>query len=173
MHLNLSLPAIRTDHIPYHTVVIFLTLHYRTINAANLNKDSNHVTKANFSWEIFQTVLSSVSGFRSIYHRARNICKIEWCLRNFIQIYFNGPTNFSKYLIIRKLSSVYIKRYMLLDYFLLVNSWYGLSEFYPKLTWFSVNFLPVSSTFPICCIGIPPKLTLLAVEHRKLRIRHK
>jgi len=74
----------------------------------DLSKDSNHVRKANFRSEFVQTVLSYVFGIGSSYHRARNMCNIEWFLRNFIQIHFNGPTNFSKYLIIPNTSSVYI-----------------------------------------------------------------
>jgi hypothetical protein len=58
-------------------------------------------------------------------------------------------------------------------YFVLVNSLYGLSEFYSELTLFSVKFLPVSSTVPICCIFVRPNVTFFAVDHKKLRIRHK
>jgi len=58
-------------------------------------------------------------------------------------------------------------------YIVLVKSFYGLSEFYPELTWFFVNFLPVSSTLPVCYIAVRRKVSLFAVEHKKLRIRHK
>ena len=58
-------------------------------------------------------------------------------------------------------------------YIVLVNSWYCLSQFYPELTWFSVRLLPVSSTVNIDYIASPPNVTLLAVELKKLRIKHK
>jgi len=85
------------------------------------------------------------------------MCNIECFFGSFIHIRFNGPINFSKYLIIPNISSVYIIRYMFLDrYIVLVNSWYSLSEFYPELTWFFENFLPVSSIVPIFCFAIHP-----------------
>jgi len=54
-----------------------------------------------------------------------------------------------------------------------LNSWYFLSQFYLELTWLSVRLLPVSSTVNIDYIASPPNVTLLAVELKKLRIKHK
>jgi len=48
-----------------------------------------------------------------------------------------------------------------------------LSEFYPELTGFLVNFIPVSSTVPVCCIATQRNVTLFAVEYKNMRIRHK
>jgi len=81
--------------------------------------------------------------------------------------------NLSKYIIFPNKSSVHIKRYVFLyRYIVLVNKWYCLSQFYPELTWFSVSLLPVSNTVNIAYMGSPSNVTLLAVEHKKLRIRH-
>ena len=91
--------------------------------------------------------------------------------RNFIQICFNGPMNLSKYIIFPNKSSVHIKRYVFLyRYIVLVNKWYCLSQFYPELTWFSKNFLPVSITLYVDYFASPPNVTFLAVEHKKLGI---
>ena len=95
--------------LPIYAIIIFSTKYYRIMSAVDLRKDSNTTTKANFSSEFVQTVLSWISGFRSSYRRARNMCNIEWFLRNIIQIRFNGQMNFFKYLIIANKSSVYIK----------------------------------------------------------------
>jgi len=78
------------------------------------------------------------------------------------------------YLITPNKSSVYTKRDVILyRYIVLVKSLYCLSEFFTELTRLLVNFIPVSSTVPVCCSGIDPNVTLFAVEHKKLRIRHK
>jgi hypothetical protein len=58
-------------------------------------------------------------------------------------------------------------------YIVLVTSQYCLSELYSELTRFLVNFVPVSSLFPVCCIAIYRNVTLFAADHKKLRIRHK
>jgi hypothetical protein len=57
-------------------------------------------------------------------------------------------------------------------YIVLVNSWYFLSEFYPELTWIPVLFHPASTVFHVHYLANPPNVTLLAVEHKKLGIRH-
>jgi len=88
--------------LPISPIIIWSTRYYRVINAVDLSEDTNHVTKANFSWEFVQKVLSSASGFSSNYHRARNMCNIKWFLRNFIRIFLTRLMNFSKYIIIPK-----------------------------------------------------------------------
>ena len=88
--------------LPISPIIIWSTRYYRVINAVDLSEDTNHVTKANFSWEFVQKVLSSASGFSSNYHTARNMCNIKWFLRNFIRIFLTRLMNFSKYIIIPK-----------------------------------------------------------------------
>jgi hypothetical protein len=101
------------------------------------------------------------------------MCNIEWFWRNFIQTCFTGPINFSKYIIIPNNSNVYIKIYtFVFRYLVLVKSFYGSSKFYPELTRFLVNFLPVSSTLLVCCSAIRRIGNLFAVKHKKLRIKH-
>jgi hypothetical protein len=80
--------------LPIYPIIICSTRYYRVMSAVGLRKDSSTFKKANFSSEFVQTVLSSVSGVRSIYHRARNMCNIERFLRNIIHIRFHGPMIF-------------------------------------------------------------------------------
>jgi hypothetical protein len=64
-------------------ILICSTRYYRLMSAVELIKVSSPVTKANFCSEFFQTVFSSISGFISIYHRARIMGNKEWFLINF------------------------------------------------------------------------------------------
>jgi len=65
-----------------------------------------------------------------------------------------------------------IRNIMLYLYIVQVLYWRSFWKFYPELTQWLENFVPVSSTVPVYGFAVDCNRTLFAVEYKKLRIRH-
>jgi hypothetical protein len=74
MPFNLSLPAIHAAHIPYHNLFNWIL---KSNESCGPKQTIQPRHKSNFTSESDQTVLFSISGFRSSCIRGRNMCNIE------------------------------------------------------------------------------------------------
>jgi len=98
---------------------------------------------------------------------------IECLWRNFNHSRICGPTKFSKFLIIYNKTGVCIKKMWL--FFFKVFWWYHNTLYQiiqPELTRYWEKFVQ-RSIGKVCCITNECRVTFCAVEHKKLRIRHK
>jgi hypothetical protein len=107
------------------------------------------------------------------YHRTKILWNIKPILINFIHSGCHVTVRSSVSLYFPyKFWRLYTKRYDCLSLPCPCDFVMFLSKYYPELTRWCYNLVPVSTLAPVCCIAQKRNLTICAVEHKKLTIRH-
>ena len=99
---------------------------------------------------------------------------VKWCVATgkVNQSGFHGPVKISICIIITTKTDIYVKWFVIVNWVIdQVIPWSCLSNFCTVLTVCVVNF-EIPRTVPVCCITGDYDVSVIAVEHKNLRIRH-
>jgi len=77
-------------------ILISSTRSCRTMSSLEIRNASSAVTNTNSFSELDRQYSCQYLGWVESYRRARSVWNIEWYLRKFIHLRFNGPITFSK-----------------------------------------------------------------------------